>query len=650
MLFFKNRYISLASADVICRYLLLAFMFLILGKTHAQIPTDTLFIKADGTYPLNKHLYIVEKPNHSTVQSIITQESRANFKKIYPDNFIDIGVAKNYYWLVFTIKNSSPSDDTYYFQLHYPGANLAYAYAKTGNDYRLIGKSGTRLPFKVRPYPNYDIVFPLQLRTGAASTYLIMIDKYGESLNMRPTLSSNSVFQAEENYLYTFYGLIAGIMLTNLIVNLFLFVSLKQRIHLLYSGYVFMMLCWIFTGDGIDYQFIFPDYPQIPAISEFVVTSLGLIMMSYLITSFLELNKYNCRFLRPIVAVRYFLMLLIPISYPVFISYDNLNWPKEIYLYTSILASCLAVILFISAAIQRAMQKYKPAWFYLASVTYLGFAIIEYCFYILGFNIGSRIYMRPSNIQIGILIETVIIFLGIIYRYNLYKKEKVSLLLKISEQQQEIAQQIVAAQEEERKRLAQDLHDDVGATLSTLLLHVSNTPEDNHWNKEESIKHNEKSVAISKKALADLRLISHNLLPKDFSSLGIFRILQNKIEELNGFGLIDFRLVTAGDDKPLSHILSITIYRIINELINNVIKHSMASYCNVELVIDKAHLMLIIEDNGAGITAKGVEYGIGLKNIKSRVEFLNGLLNIDGNRKGTSIIVDIPLNQNNYGK
>ncbi len=637
--------------SVLCNYAFygcgMALFFLLSGTLKAQIPTDTLYLSVnnDGNYPLNKHLYLIETP-HKTNAQAIAQAPLASFKKMYPKEVLDIGLTKNYHWLVFTLKNNSPNDAVYYLQLHYPAVNFVYAYAKNTDKYELIGKTGFGLPFKERPYEHFDVVLPLSLRTGASATYLVMLDKIGEGLNLRPTLQLSSAFQKEENYQYLFYGIIAGVMLTNIIVNLFFYLSLKQKIHIQYAAYVFTILCWVF--DALNYQLFFYNYPAVPTISEPISTSLALVAMSYLIVSFLELNKQNCSFLRSIIVVRYLSMLLVPLSYIAFIAYGELTWPKEIYLYALLLTALCAIVVFLASAIQQAVQKNKLGWFYLASASYLAYAIISYGFYILGYSKNNSMYKVPNDIQIGVLVETFIIFLGIIYRYNLFKRDKMLLLAKINQQQQETAQQIVAAQEEERKRLAQDLHDDLGATLSTLLLHTSNLPEDEQWNRQTVLSHNATSIAISKKALADLRLISHNLLPKDFANLGIFRILQNKVEELNSLGFIDFRLVTSGNQALIAPIVSITVYRIINELINNVIKHSMASYCNVELIIDEENLMLIIEDNGTGISLSESNLGIGLKNIKSRVEFLGGILNIDGNKKGTSTIIEIPLNQNNY--
>ena len=230
--------------------------------------------------------------------------------------------------------------------------------------------------------------------------------------------------------------------------------------------------------------------------------------------------------------------------------------------------------------------------------------------------------------------------MGIIYRYNLYKNEREKLQQSLLQQQLQSMEEIVTAQENERKRIAQDLHDDVGATLSTLLLHISNVP--GVTQSGSALIHFEKSISIGKKAVNDLRSISHNLLPKDFEQLGLFRVLQHRVDELNYITSVRFNLVTVGEEKTIGELFSITLYRIINELINNIIKHAQASTTEIQLIISKADILLMVEDDGTGLNLNLSHHGIGLKNIYSRVEYLKGKITIDSNSSGTSVIIDIP--------
>ncbi len=603
-------------------------------KISAQLPKDTLVINSREALSLNKHLYVLGLDQAVSPAFVSLEVPTNDFFKMYPKEVISFGVAKKYYWLVFTIKNATPNDVVSHFKLNYAGVNYAYLYKSSVDGFHLLAKSGIRLPFHLRPYKHFDTVFPLSLQSGEASTYLIMLDKFGESLSISPQLFNSENFNTKENNIYLIYGMVAGIMLLNVIVNVFLYFSLRQKIHLIYAGYVCAICYWIFAANGFDYQYLYPNYPIMPAISEFISTSLGLVMMSYLIIVFLDLKKDN-RMLGYIKMVRLTLLVLMPFSLVMYYGDGALIWVKEVYFYLIVAVSFIAVIVYIVAAFQRAFKdSYKPAWFYLASVSYLAYAIIAYCFILLGYT-DERAIAYPNNVQIGIMIETIAIFLGIIYRYNLYKKEKEMLSEQIYEQEKETIRQILLAQEDERRRLAQDLHDDLGATLSSLVLYASNTsdyPESDYL------------VKISKKALSDLRLISHNLLPNAFVDYGLFNVVQNKLEELNQFSNIHFKLKLAGDDKSLSHLFAVTLFRVVNELLNNVVKHSQAANCILELIITDEQVVLILEDDGIGMKLDEEVKGMGIRNVKSRVKYLSGKINIDANKNGTTTILEIPKN------
>ena len=206
-----------------------------------------------------------------------------------------------------------------------------------------------------------------------------------------------------------------------------------------------------------------------------------------------------------------------------------------------------------------------------------------------------------------------------------------------------LTENIITIQEQERKRIAEDLHDDIGATLSALHLHISNIPEQILSGSNILQQFYAKSLSLALKAATDVRGLSHDLLPKDFAELGLFTILQNRIDELNASCNTLFTLITDGKEKELTNIYSVTIYRIINELISNIIHHSQAQIAFIQILINLNELQIIAEDNGIGIPEVKTKNGIGMKNILSRVEFLKGKLNIDSSKKGTTIIINIPI-------
>lgn len=630
------------------KWLGLLLPLLLVMDTSAQLRSDTLYIRDNASFQFNEHLYYYQTPNKISVKEVSKLVNTNSFKKLYPDHAINAGVTKNYYWLSFTLKNEQKADGTFYFQLHQPWLHLAQLYLQTDTGYVLVGQSGMKLNFNARPYKHYDMVFPIKLRSQSYGTYLASIDNKGSSLNILPTLMDSDSFRAEEKKEYLFLGVLTGIMIFSIIINIFLYLSLKEKIHLIYAQYVLAMLFWMYCNVALDFQYLYPSQPFLATISEYFAASLGFITMTNLITAFLDVTVKNSRFKRGVDILKYTFFILPVVGFIIHYWFENSATLKVTYEYIFISLAIVLSILFYLVTIEKIFQKVKLAWFYLIGGGFIGFGIIRYCIYLLGGSLNSAVQSLPNDIQIGLTIEAIIIFIGIIYRYNLYKNEKEQLLLEFNQQQTKTIEQIVIAQEDERKRIAQDLHDDLGSTLTTLLLHISNLPNEEAQSKNNQI-HYQKGIDIGLKAISDLRSISHNLLPKDFSELGIFHILKNKIDELNAISNIRFTLITEGNDQDIGNIFSITIYRIINELINNTLKHSQASLATIQLLLTDDEIIVMLEDNGIGGSTTSFTKGIGMKNIHSRTDFLHGKINIDDSAEGTSIIIEIPLEHKTEG-
>jgi len=197
---------------------------------------------------------------------------------------------------------------------------------------------------------------------------------------------------------------------------------------------------------------------------------------------------------------------------------------------------------------------------------------------------------------------------------------------------------IADTQIEERKRIAQDLHDSVGGTIALAK------------NKLESLLVKEKGKSKEATALLktltntsdQIRQISHNMMPGELVKFGLVSAVQSTLDQIDNKNL-KANLYIHDLDNRIDHTKEIHLYRIIQEIVQNVLKHARASQLNIHLNKYTKKLNLLIEDNGVGFASSGSE-GIGIKNIKNRVAYLNGQLYIDsGKDKGTTFNISIPL-------
>ncbi|HFK5570165.1 sensor histidine kinase [Elizabethkingia meningoseptica] len=606
-------------------------------QLYASSGPDTLAITGKAVYPVNNYLHWIETKDRLSADEAYQLLKNTKGQLLAPQSSINSGFDDYYYWLSFNLKNTSASEKSVFYKFNYPFLNNIEVYKHTDSGFEKLFKTGADSGFNTRIYPYHDFVFPIRLRAGESGSFLIMAERKGERFSTTPELISDKLFKEKEQQLYIIIGIIAGMMLFNIIINLFLGVSLGDKIHYLYAAYVMSALLWVLSSVGADYQFLFPDYPAVFGISQFVAGGITMVLMAQLAIVFLELRNSNTKSYYYLNLCKWVLLFALIFRIGFYILFPKQEWANKIIGNVYLAAITGIAVSIIWAAAVRIQQGFKPAWFYLAAISFLAVSIFKTSYVILTTNDLSVLVSPPTIIQIGLIIESLTIFAGIIYKYAILKKEKKELAIRLADQKLEMTQNVVAAQEEERKRLAQDLHDDLGATLSTLLLHITNQHDFSHEH------YDKRSVEITQKALADLRSISHDLLPKDFSNIHLFQALKNRIAELNNIEPTRFWLSTDGDDKQLSEIQALTIYRIVNELMNNTIKHAKASQANIDMIIVEENITLIYEDNGIGFSERGDEKGIGIRNIHSRVAFLEGEVNTDYNRQGTTVIIVIPL-------
>jgi two-component system NarL family sensor kinase len=244
---------------------------------------------------------------------------------------------------------------------------------------------------------------------------------------------------------------------------------------------------------------------------------------------------------------------------------------------------------------------------------------------------------------VATLLLSAILFL--LYSRNLLK-QKNKYQSQVNKQKTELFNAVVSAQDNERKRIAQDIHDSLGSVLSAAKLNLSGL-EDHKTRLTKGQKEKyEIALGLLDDASAELRNISHNLMPATLLKLGLTAALQNLFDKISATGM-HISFTAHGIIERLAEGLEISIYRIVLELVNNIVKHAKANEVTVQLIKYPSYINITVEDNGRGFihmqTATGTK-GMGLSSISSRIEYLKGTIDIDsGIGTGTTVIIDIPL-------
>lgn len=219
------------------------------------------------------------------------------------------------------------------------------------------------------------------------------------------------------------------------------------------------------------------------------------------------------------------------------------------------------------------------------------------------------------------------------------KQQEITQLLKTQELNGIDA--IITAQEEERSRIADDLHDNLGSKIATLKLYIEELKSSNSNGKEVLI---EKLKSLSDETYKEVRKIAHN---KNFGALinqGVIPSIKNIAREISITEKLQIEVININVEKRIKNNIEIQVFRIVQELLTNIIKHAEATEATIQFSEDENLLNVMVEDNGKGFNLSEVKPGLGLTNIEKRIENIDGNLVIDttpGN--GTTVILNIPL-------
>lgn len=200
------------------------------------------------------------------------------------------------------------------------------------------------------------------------------------------------------------------------------------------------------------------------------------------------------------------------------------------------------------------------------------------------------------------------------------------------EHQKEISEQNILVQENERKRIAEILHDEVGNKLNVLSLWINN---EETWNSDRS-----KEIVTQQipKLIDATRNISHSLYPANLEQLGLILTLEELISNIDSSLKVRLILKHQYNKRPIT--FEVQVYRIIQEFLSNVIKHAQATEMDIHIRDTNNSFAIILSDNGIGFDNDIPGSGMGLKNIASRIQSINGIFKWKSNKnKGCKLII-----------
>lgn len=229
-------------------------------------------------------------------------------------------------------------------------------------------------------------------------------------------------------------------------------------------------------------------------------------------------------------------------------------------------------------------------------------------------------------------------------------RQRAELQQEVIRQQDMAAKAIVEAEEKERQRIAKDLHDGIGQIMSAAKMNLSSIETQIPFvDKAQQLKF-ENIISLVDESCREIRAVSHNMMPNALLKAGLAAAIREFIDRID-HSVLKVDLSSEGLNERMDSNVETVLYRVIQECVNNVIKHSGANHLDISLIKDKDGISVTIEDNGKGFDVHQKMQkagGMGLKNIITRVEYLKGSVEFDSlPGKGTLVAIHIPENRMN---
>jgi two-component system, NarL family, sensor kinase len=241
-----------------------------------------------------------------------------------------------------------------------------------------------------------------------------------------------------------------------------------------------------------------------------------------------------------------------------------------------------------------------------------------------------------------IIIVVIVAAAGIIIDLFIRRRRSAQLSAEAEQQRKQKLLAIVIAQEQMQQKIARDLHDSLVQILGAAKINVESARALN--NPDEVAAKLQETAKVIDQACQDVRSISHQLLPYSLQKHGLVIALQELFEKHPKKGAEVYEFKHSGIIERFKNTIEINVYRIVQELMNNIAKHANANKILIQLSRQADNLLLWVSDDGTGFNPDNIKPGAGLMNIESRLQVVHGTMRIESKAgEGTTTIINIPL-------
>lgn len=536
----------------------------------------------------------------------------------------NFGVTSSVIWARFTLQNKS--SQKLYLEISEPVIDSIDVFRIDVNNKVTHKKAGVYVPVSKRDFHTNFYLFDLNLNSEQTCTYYI---RFQNSLPLLfPIRVAPLKVYFEDNHSKDLMqGIYLGLMLVMAIFNFFIYWTVRSKEYLYYVLYVLSFACFFAYNKGISHEFVWNNALWFNRFTPIFISS-GVVFGVLFANSFLDVNRY-LPIAQKISKTLIVLILICLVSYWVGLGSLSITLLHLFAFLTVIYVLMIATFVWLEGS--------QSALFFL--IAWSVFLVSALIFIMQLSNILPSDNFTRNALQVGSALEVVLLSFALAYRINADRKEK-------EQYQAEVIRQL-QTNEQMRNRIARDLHDDIGSTLSSIGI-LSQVVENQMGENSNSVKEMVRRIGESsqkvQRSLSDIVWTTKQTEDNFDNVLVKMKEFTSEMLEMKDI-FYTFNTDSLPDVK-LSPSKQYNFYLIFKEAINNIVKYSNADEVTIELSRQNDDLILNITDNGIGFDEKNIKSGNGLGNMRKRAESLGGEIKIDSKcQEGTQVRLAIPVSQ-----
>ncbi|HEX6426709.1 MAG TPA: 7TM diverse intracellular signaling domain-containing protein [Niastella sp.] len=578
------------------------------SATHFPITPNTCFLRT--TVPIS-------------IDSVI--KSKGNFIKAANKPVLEFRYDPYYYWFRIIVRNRERRPQQLMLLMAPFGLLEGCLFQKKEGGWSPVAQTGLKYRFEDRSYQFTHHVFPFIAPPNSTDTLYLSIDASNIYKYFGFALLKPKALKMFENKIYFVFGIIVGLLTLFFVLNISLFFSLKEKLHLWYALYIFLLFLIVMKNDLLDQQFLWLDSEKAFRLTPYMtIGALAIALLMHVAQQFLKpvLNR-NKRLYRFSTILK--ITVVVGAVVHAFVLFMVTDYRIQSIVFSGARISTLLTICFIIIDCIYCIRKgLKSAWFILTGSFVFMLGSVQRLFY----PSTLSFLFPPTTFHIGIMTETFIITTALIYRFWSER-----------ERQRERETQI---QIQTLHDISGEIHDNVGQTLALANLHLRTI---NVKDEAALLMKVEEASKLVSKTIVDLRGLSRVMKNDPEHSGQIADNIKAVFNAVEKTGVLKVVFHMEGEVLEMENTKQAIIVRIMQEITQNIIKHARATVITVALTFKPNMLSLKIRDNGIGFDLSSANPDSnGLKNITNRCLLLGATCYIDtGIGKGTEITINIPV-------